>query len=303
MKTLLWALLLHPVIARVGSPLEDIVADPDGTALRQLFLDEEELIHKTGEGPCEQYDGKAKGLCNAYCVAQECVNNDGKKSCEQLKDNFEKITGLKMFPCEEEEVACPCWEGADLDQFNAENLRADFWNYKYDYSDIVQQAYMFIRRDDQQSLRADIWPSDGRMTCLQGNSWGDQIELSEDEYSACKRSLLEYVDGLGLGVCQTRESADVDCPCFSEDDLPDIADIEQDRFHYLYGDPLSVSISGASRLLRTYMYGDGHGVCDYWLGLSRVKVDTDMTAEEFSKCFNILYAASAERQLNACSQF
>lgn len=62
-------------------------------------------------------DGKAKGLCVAYCEAKDChIRNH--KSCDKIKANFEKLTGQSRLPCE----VCRCWDSADLDAVTEANL-------------------------------------------------------------------------------------------------------------------------------------------------------------------------------------
>jgi hypothetical protein len=48
---------------------------------------------------CDGLSGGAFGLCNAFCVAQHC-NIEHKHSCDVLRDNFQRQTGLSTFPCE-----------------------------------------------------------------------------------------------------------------------------------------------------------------------------------------------------------
>mmetsp|Transcript_39525 Transcript_39525/g.82085 ORF Transcript_39525/g.82085 Transcript_39525/m.82085 type:complete len:402 (-) Transcript_39525:155-1360(-) len=62
---------------------------------------------------CDAYQGKAKGLCVAYCnvinknscggnIASAVGNGRKKESnrCDRIKSNFQKITGEDMMPCE-----------------------------------------------------------------------------------------------------------------------------------------------------------------------------------------------------------
>jgi hypothetical protein len=50
---------------------------------------------------CEEFHGAAFGLCNAFCNAQQC-HLFPKHSCDVLRQNFERQTGLSTFPCEGE---------------------------------------------------------------------------------------------------------------------------------------------------------------------------------------------------------
>jgi len=55
-------------------------------------------------GFCAGLSGGARGLCNAYCEAQECFREPERNSCQSLRRNFEKQTGSSVFPCD---VATP----------------------------------------------------------------------------------------------------------------------------------------------------------------------------------------------------
>ena len=53
------------------------------------------------ETVCDGLIGAAFRLCNAYCEAQDCdVQEPGRKSCERLRRNFERHTGIPIFPCD-----------------------------------------------------------------------------------------------------------------------------------------------------------------------------------------------------------
>ena len=45
--------------------------------------------------------GAAYGLCVAYCEANDCDEFPDSKACEQLFENYSKITGEDSFPCDE----------------------------------------------------------------------------------------------------------------------------------------------------------------------------------------------------------
>src|SRR5215471_18223362 len=51
------------------------------------------------ETVCSGLTGAAFGLCNAYCEAQDCDVHP-RPSCEQLRRNFERVTGSDVFPCD-----------------------------------------------------------------------------------------------------------------------------------------------------------------------------------------------------------
>jgi len=59
------------------------------------------------ETVCDNEEGAAYGLCNAYCEAMDCTDPNqhaSDKGCEAVKENFFKQTGRPM-PCD---VQCPC---------------------------------------------------------------------------------------------------------------------------------------------------------------------------------------------------
>jgi hypothetical protein len=55
------------------------------------------------ETACNGLSGSARGLCNAYCQAQDCDVHP-RPSCEVLRKNYQRATGSSQFPCDH--VAC-----------------------------------------------------------------------------------------------------------------------------------------------------------------------------------------------------
>jgi hypothetical protein len=55
------------------------------------------------ETSCNGLSGSARGLCNAYCQAQDC-DVHARPSCEVLRKQFQRATGSSKFPCDR--VAC-----------------------------------------------------------------------------------------------------------------------------------------------------------------------------------------------------
>jgi hypothetical protein len=55
------------------------------------------------ETACVGLFGAARGLCNAYCQAQDCDVHQ-RPSCATLRKQFQKQTGSSQFPCDR--VAC-----------------------------------------------------------------------------------------------------------------------------------------------------------------------------------------------------
>ena len=64
-----------------------------------LFAETPDGTPPSQESVCTGLSGKAFGLCNAYCEAQDCDVNP-KSSCETLRDIFEDLTGSPIFPCD-----------------------------------------------------------------------------------------------------------------------------------------------------------------------------------------------------------
>lgn len=57
---------------------------------------------------CDDVLGSARGLCVAYCEAQECHLGAGNgRSCERLAANYARITGGGELPCEQEPACEP----------------------------------------------------------------------------------------------------------------------------------------------------------------------------------------------------
>ncbi len=63
-----------------------------------------------GGDDCAGLTGAAKGLCNAYCNAVKCPQGHPGQACQSLLKNWQKATGLPVFPCDA--VCCECAGGA-----------------------------------------------------------------------------------------------------------------------------------------------------------------------------------------------
>lgn len=73
-----------------------------GTALTKM-PDHHPDHHPPFETACTGLWGGARGLCNAYCQAQDCDVHQ-RPSCELLRKAFKRVTGSSKFPCDR--VAC-----------------------------------------------------------------------------------------------------------------------------------------------------------------------------------------------------
>jgi hypothetical protein len=75
-------------------------------------------VPPAGEDVCDGEEGRAKGLCTAYCEAMDCDEdpNASATACNKVKNNFTSLTGRAELPCEV--VECPC-------------AAYDLWQYAY----------------------------------------------------------------------------------------------------------------------------------------------------------------------------
>jgi hypothetical protein len=55
------------------------------------------------ERGCDGMTGAGRGLCIAYCEANDCELDPDSQECRKLRANFAKITGSTSFPCEADE--------------------------------------------------------------------------------------------------------------------------------------------------------------------------------------------------------
>ena len=72
------------------------------------------------ESECDGIEGKAKGLCIAYCEAMDCDAdpNATQKACDTLGAKLTAAHG--SIPCvDEATLLCPCWEGETLSSLAA----------------------------------------------------------------------------------------------------------------------------------------------------------------------------------------
>ncbi len=60
---------------------------------------------------CGGLSGAAFGLCNAYCERLSCPIDHNGQACDSLRNNWERLTGSRLFPCERP-VCCQCAQGA-----------------------------------------------------------------------------------------------------------------------------------------------------------------------------------------------
>ena len=63
-----------------------------------------------GGGACAGLSGAAAGLRQAYCNGLRCADGHPGRACDALRRNWQRATGLPVFPCDP--VCCECRDGA-----------------------------------------------------------------------------------------------------------------------------------------------------------------------------------------------
>lgn len=179
--------------------LEDVAEDICGTP---------DCLPPPLENFCDAYeDTTAKGLCNAYCYAEDC-DDFPSPACNQIKKNFVRMTGDADFPCER----CPCWTDEELRNFDDETSPT---------SAVIGGGFTGFRRSyiRQEGVRFEVTnvllPEPGTF-CVK-SSPGEFLFIrfnDEDEKIACQSSLQERLVEIGAITAESGV-----CPCFTADDL------------------------------------------------------------------------------------
>lgn len=152
------------------------------------------------ESLCDGYDGKAFGLCTAYCEAADCdsdTHHASEKACAVLALRFEKLTGAPP-PCEQK--ACPAWGSGELDSMWAgyetqttmddEILRLPTTNGSLAWGDANitdDENYAYANIQWFPSLLA-VYEEVSNGTVMYHQEWPLK---NFDEYRACKDLLIE----------------------------------------------------------------------------------------------------------------
>jgi hypothetical protein len=85
-----WLVITALVMALGPGPVSLAKGTPDG-------------VPPADESSCDGLTGAGRGLCVAYCEANDCELDPDSQECHELRANFAKITGSTSFPCDEEE--------------------------------------------------------------------------------------------------------------------------------------------------------------------------------------------------------
>lgn len=255
----------------------------------------------TTKSICKGYDGKAFGLCNAYCLAQKCHEKDlftSGKSCAQLKRKFEQATGEDALPCEVPPVPCPCWTQDYLDELA---------EYLEDY-DLQMTFVDHITEDSKTSsvghgssfyqIQTVTYP-----TYPTGYKCEDQVnslyvDVDKEEYAACMSDIFDIVDRFEPDLCQIQSNAAETCPCWVEG----LSTVGVKLSTFGVTDPsvsekqMAVMTLENSVIVNAIARRDGSFYC-YYGGIS----NDSMTKEQFTKCYNDLLEKSYIDGDNECS--
>jgi hypothetical protein len=255
------------------------------------------------DGICHEYSGKAFGICNAYCIAQECHEGNGNgKSCTKLKEQFQKSTGQSFFPCEVPEVPCPCWTQDYLEE--AYDYFSDNPNkIQLGYGAAVANLYYATPHASMMAVgggsdihfwaggKSLVFQDPTSYECWDQSAGGIYRPITREEYEVCVRDIRELQIQLDREFCQLEDNPESLCPCWVNG-LPQ----EQLGGASFYGSPYFGYYKLASMTFdRPEIPGysaqasnDGTFECRYFFSKP---VFTDVlrlsiTDEEFSKCYN-----------------
>jgi hypothetical protein len=173
----LWIVLLASfvmIFARSGS-----AHTPDGQTPAQ-------------ETVCDNEQGAAFGLCNAYCEAMDCTDPNQHASdqgCAAVKRNFEKKTGRPL-PCE---VQCPC--------ANMLQLFADIESGAVHVDRcIITPTQLFVVIDNGDFALI----SDSPTASCSVNAQAPFVDLTPTELLVCRVGLRKAVEAQGV-TCEIPE--------------------------------------------------------------------------------------------------
>lgn len=219
-------ILIHSVASshRLGMPLQDerhLEPENGGQCVAPLGGDGPPAL----EDVCDQYEGKAKGLCNAYCEAKDCdaaVYEDA-KSCIRIKEAFQALTGETDLPCER----CPCWElipgvsrysyAINIDQ---SYLSLSLNLYEYYYRTLGSYGYYDtgkLRPMDSASPYFCLSVNDSRLYT--------SMFINEAQYNRCRDDVIDHwTTSETANICirpEEPEDPSTECPCWNDAQLDD----------------------------------------------------------------------------------
>ena len=138
------------------------------------------------ETVCDNEQGAAFGLCNAYCEAMDCDSPNHRASdnaCASVRRNFERKTGRPM-PCQ---VTCPC--GALVGLFGAiERAEATVT------ACFITESSIFVLTSTQEFTRVDLGPP----PFCSANERPPVVELTTTEQLVCRVGLRAAAEAQGV---------------------------------------------------------------------------------------------------------
>ena len=150
------------------------------------------------EDVCDGEEGKANGLCTAYCEAMDCDDepNASENACNKLKSRWQALTGRTSLPCE---TTCPCvdypgWANA----YYFTLAEGSAWcidmpeatsGYYVSYVD-YEWGYFGVGYDDE-----------GTMVCVSYDANGYEhvaLPITETQYGDCSAEVVDWADSIGM---------------------------------------------------------------------------------------------------------
>jgi hypothetical protein len=268
------------------------------------------------ESVCDRYEGQAKGICNAYCEAQECAGINDKQSCESLRKNFEKATGERKLPCDPSR--CPCWDDLKRQFFGDQSLpmlKSHFDRSQIRYYNELLQVY---------NSKFQVGAEFGRSVPGQYSCWVfdleerrdvvDEVIETAETFLHCVYDIVALSKDADITIPGSTESAcedyDVEgtettCPCWDNHDpniFPPIKSLESfdsESFHRERDD-----WNRADWDIGSYRYSAfSQPAVDRYFCLQSGngrEYNLYITGEEFKVCYNDLLKQSASVGENKC---
>ena len=271
------------------------------------------------ENVCDPFQGKAKGLCIAYCLSKRCdlsdtTNPAKQKSCDRLRDSFlQEQPDLTRMPCDEGK--CKCWENRETIfdantpvEIAAMNSRSDGRvSYSVSSGDAAVEITAAIQID-QNGIK--------RLCRVRGGA--SVSGLAQDEFEDCAKDIFFLAveadslvsDSIERSPCEPYDvgSSSVTCPCWDESTpnasaivSPDEGDLYSDAFQrsksstFSSMTPYAATYVVGSRSYGAYKNDNGYKSCRQpEIGLG------NLSEEQWQVCYNDLLAESAKRGTNQC---
>lgn len=150
------------------------------------------------EDVCDGEQGKANGLCTAYCEAMDCDSgsNASEMACNQVKGRWQALTGRTSMPCES---ACPCADylgWASARGFDPE----DGYAWCIDIPEATSGQYMSYV-DYSGGIFGVGLDGEGTMSCITYDFSSTEyvaLPITQEQYDACADEIIDWADAIGL---------------------------------------------------------------------------------------------------------